>query len=71
MQPPVDRRGAPGALSGGAVNRSEPLTNEVMDEPVFGKLDQRLEQLHARQRLGIERDDEAQIFGQGVTAQVA
>jgi predicted MPP superfamily phosphohydrolase len=40
--------------------------NEVMDEPVFGKLKQRLGQLHARQRLGIERDHEAQIFGQGI-----
>jgi len=40
--------------------------NEVMDEPVFGKLEQRLGQLHARQRLGIERDHEAQIFGQGI-----
>ena len=40
--------------------------NEVMDEPVYGKLEQRLGQLHARQRLGIERDHEAQIFGQGI-----
>jgi hypothetical protein len=40
--------------------------NEATNEPVFGKLEQRLGRLHARQRLGIERDHEAQIFGQGI-----
>jgi predicted MPP superfamily phosphohydrolase len=41
-----------------------------MDEDVLSRLEQRLEQrlgrLHAKQRLGIERDHEAQIFGQGL-----
>ncbi len=31
------------------------------------RLDQRLGQVHARQRLGIEREHEAQAFGQGLT----
>ncbi len=38
------------------------LTDEEIDE----RLRQRLGSLHARQRLGIERDHEAQIFGQGL-----
>ena len=35
-----------------------------MDEDIFRKLEERLGPLHARQRLGIETDHEAQIFGQ-------
>ena len=38
-----------------------------MHEDILAKLEQRLGPLHARQRLGIERDHEAQIFGQGLT----
>jgi predicted MPP superfamily phosphohydrolase len=38
-----------------------------MDEEILAKLEQRLGRLHARQRLGIETDHEAQIFGQGLT----
>jgi uncharacterized protein len=38
-----------------------------MDEDIFRKLEERLGALHARQRLGIETDHEAQIFGQGLT----
>jgi predicted MPP superfamily phosphohydrolase len=38
-----------------------------MHEDILVKLEQRLGPLHARQRLGIERDHEAQIFGQGLT----
>ena len=38
-----------------------------MDEDILRKLEIRLGPLHARQRLGIERDHEAQIFGQGLT----
>src|ERR1700756_2879920 len=38
-----------------------------MHEDILDKLEQRLGRLHARQRLGIERDHEAQIFGQGLT----
>ena len=37
-----------------------------MDEAVLTRLEQRLGPLHAKQRLGIERDHEAQIFGQGL-----
>jgi predicted MPP superfamily phosphohydrolase len=38
-----------------------------MDDDILVRLEQRLGRLHARQRLGIERDHEAQIFGQGLT----
>ena len=38
-----------------------------MDEDILARLEQRLGPLHARQRLGIETDHEAQIFGQGLT----
>jgi predicted MPP superfamily phosphohydrolase len=37
-----------------------------MNEEVLNKLELRLGRLHARQRLGIETDHEAQIFGQGI-----
>src|SRR5262245_49554580 len=37
-----------------------------MDDDILTKLEQRLGPLHARQRLGIEKDHEAQIFGQGL-----
>ncbi|HUI94753.1 MAG TPA: metallophosphoesterase [Xanthobacteraceae bacterium] len=37
-----------------------------MDEDVLAKLEQRLGRVHARQRLGIENDHEAQRFGQGL-----
>ncbi len=37
-----------------------------MNDAVLGKLERRLGRLHARQRLGIENDHEAQIFGQGL-----
>jgi uncharacterized protein len=38
-----------------------------VDEDILRKLEIRLGPLHARQRLGIERDHEAQVFGQGLT----
>src|SRR6516165_12181654 len=38
----------------------------VMNEAVLNKLERRLGRLHAKQRLGIEKDHEAQIFGQGI-----
>jgi uncharacterized protein len=38
-----------------------------MHDDILARLEQRLGRLHARQRLGIERDHEAQIFGQGLT----
>jgi uncharacterized protein len=37
-----------------------------MNEAVLNKLERRLGRLHARQRLGVETDQEAQIFGQGI-----
>ena len=38
-----------------------------MHEDPLADLEQRLGRLHARQRLGIETDHEAQVFGQGLT----
>ena len=38
----------------------------LTDDEINGRLRQRLGPLHARQRLGIERDHEAQVFGQGL-----
>jgi hypothetical protein len=37
-----------------------------MDEDILRKLEERLGPLRARQRMGIERDHEAQIFGKGL-----
>jgi hypothetical protein len=37
-----------------------------MDDLIANRLEQRLGRLHAKQRLGIEKDHEAQIFGQGI-----
>ena len=37
-----------------------------MDKEILLKLEQRLGRLHARQRLGIETDHEAQVFGQSL-----
>jgi predicted MPP superfamily phosphohydrolase len=37
-----------------------------VDKEILSKLEQRLGRLHARQRLGIETEHEAQIFGQGL-----
>jgi uncharacterized protein len=39
---------------------------ELAEDAVVEILEQRLGRLHARQRLGIERDHEAQVFGQGL-----
>ena len=38
-----------------------------MSNELLRKLEERLGPLHARQRLEIERDHEAQVFGQGLT----
>jgi hypothetical protein len=38
-----------------------------MHEDLLAKLEQRLGRIHAKQRLGIEADHEAQAFGQGLT----
>jgi len=42
------------------------LEEFLSDDEIDGRLRQRLGSLHARQRLGIERDHEAQVFGQGL-----
>src|ERR1035441_7495053 len=41
--------------------------NYSVDKDILHKLEQRLGPIHARQRLGIEKDHEAQVFGQGLT----
>ena len=46
--------------------RGVPRFGAVMTDAVLSKLEQRLGRLHARQRLGIETDHEAQVFGQGL-----
>ncbi len=38
-----------------------------MHEDLLAELEQRLGRMHAKQRLGIETDHEAQLFGQGLT----
>src|SRR5258708_25768564 len=38
-----------------------------VDKDILRKLEERRGPLHARQRLGIETDHEAQVFGQGLT----
>jgi predicted MPP superfamily phosphohydrolase len=42
------------------------LRPEPMTEDVLAQLEQRLGRLHARQRLGIETDNEARVFGHGL-----
>ena len=44
------------------MSQSEPLT----ERDIVARLEERLSRVHARQRLGIEGDHEAQIFGQGI-----
>lgn len=44
---------------------ANPGASQVEDE-LLSRLEQRLGRIHARQRLGIETDHEAQIFGQGL-----
>jgi predicted MPP superfamily phosphohydrolase len=44
-----------------------PSEHHRMDKDILSRLEKRLGPLHARQRLGIEKDHEAQIFGQGLT----
>ena len=38
----------------------------MADDPILALLEARLGRVHARQRLGIEKDHEAQVFGQGL-----
>jgi uncharacterized protein len=39
---------------------------QQLHEDVFARLEQRLGRLHARLRVGVEADHEAQVFGQGI-----
>ena len=48
---------------GGHSNKQRRL---AMEQEVLAELEQRLGRIYARQRLGIERDHEAQLFGQGL-----
>ncbi len=41
-------------------------TQERADKDILEQLERRLGRLHARQRLGIEDDHEARVFGQGI-----
>jgi predicted MPP superfamily phosphohydrolase len=49
--------------------KTEPISkgSYSVDQDILRKLEQRLGPIHARQRLGIETDHEAQVFGQGLT----
>ena len=38
----------------------------MANQDILTILEQRLGRRHARQRLGIEKDHEAQVFGQGI-----
>jgi predicted MPP superfamily phosphohydrolase len=42
------------------------MNKHISSKDILGRLEQRLGRLHARQRLGIETDHEAQVFGQGI-----
>ena len=44
----------------------EPRPVTANDDDMLATLEKRLGRLHARQRLGIEKDHEAQVFGQGL-----
>jgi uncharacterized protein len=47
--------------------QTSPTDCQPMDEEILRQLEQRLGSLHARERLKVETDHEAQIFGQGLT----
>lgn len=42
------------------------IQTSAIDDRILEALDKRLGRVHAKQRLGIERDHEAQVFGQGL-----
>jgi predicted MPP superfamily phosphohydrolase len=42
------------------------MTQDLLSEDILSDLERRLGPLHAKQRLGIETDHEAQVFGQGL-----
>jgi len=47
-------------------HRAAPGEGYSVDKDLLHKLEERLGPIHARQRLGIETDHEAQVFGQGL-----
>jgi hypothetical protein len=53
-------------------NSNEPLSWRLgaieLEQDVESRIEQRLGRLHARLRLGIEADHEAQVFGQGINS---
>ncbi len=59
---------APDASGPGAAQAATTCVSPrlAMSDQSLRKLEQRLGRVHARQRLGIETDHEAQIFGQGI-----
>jgi uncharacterized protein len=48
------------------VEKARDCANPSLKEDILEKLEQRLGRLHAKQRLGIEGDHEARVFGQGL-----
>ena len=50
----------------GSLHRTNPDPVTASDDDMLATLERRLGRLHARQRLGIEKDHEAQVFGQGL-----
>jgi uncharacterized protein len=52
-------------INGNGENRLTP-THALTEQDILTRLEERLGRVHARQRLGIESDHEAQIFGQGI-----
>ena len=56
---------APGGQLARSTGRTlDPVT--ANDDDMLATLEKRLGRLHVRQRLGIEKDHEAQVFGQGL-----
>ena len=50
----------------GTKTNDVPQARSRTEQEIARQLEERLGRVHARQRLGIERDHEAQIFGQGI-----
>ena len=48
------------------VEKAEPILDRQVTHDIDERLEKRLGRLHARLRLGIEADHEAQVFGQGI-----
>jgi hypothetical protein len=59
----LDRQGGRRSWCPDAISKQRRLS---MEQEVLAELERRLGRVYARQRLGIERDHEAQLFGQGL-----